>query len=130
VNVSVHSAIAEIGREVWDKAAAPFGNPFTRYDFLQILEESGCVSAQAGWHTSKRAAARKKRYNFSDPAGYIMTLLAKVAVILALEPAYQKRAVGLVRQVTLENRYDRPHSSPRNFQGTTNAPARNGTPGH
>ncbi|MEI7931452.1 MAG: GNAT family N-acetyltransferase [Alphaproteobacteria bacterium] len=46
---SVHPSIAEIGREVWDAAASPSGNPFVSYDFLHILEESGCVSAESGW---------------------------------------------------------------------------------
>lgn len=46
--VRVHSAISQIGREAWD-GAADTGNPFVAYDFLQSLEESGCVSAQTGW---------------------------------------------------------------------------------
>jgi predicted N-acyltransferase len=49
VTVSVHSAIAEIGRETWDSAAAPSGNPFISYDFLSILEDSGCVGRKSGW---------------------------------------------------------------------------------
>ncbi len=49
MNISVHSAIAEIGKDAWDTAAAPSGNPFVAYDFLHSLEESGCVSARAGW---------------------------------------------------------------------------------
>ena len=47
-----HGAISDIGRAAWDTCAdAPdhLGNPFIRYDFLQALEESGCVSARAGW---------------------------------------------------------------------------------
>jgi predicted N-acyltransferase len=50
--VSVHRSIEEIGREAWDACAgAPdYGaNPFVSYDFLQSLEESGCVSARTGW---------------------------------------------------------------------------------
>ncbi len=49
MKVSVHAAIADIGRDVWDAAAAPSGNPFVSYDFLNILEESGCVSPRTGW---------------------------------------------------------------------------------
>ncbi len=61
--IQVHTAIAEIGREAWDacNAAADYGgNPFTAYDFLQALEQSGCVSPQTGWaphHLSVRDAA-------------------------------------------------------------------------
>jgi predicted N-acyltransferase len=50
--VEVHSRIADIGREAWDRcAAAPdyAFNPFVSFDFLDILEASGCVSARAGW---------------------------------------------------------------------------------
>ncbi len=48
-SVSLHSSLAEIGRETWDALAGPSGNPFVSYDFLDILEESGCVSARTGW---------------------------------------------------------------------------------
>ena len=50
--VEIHPAIADIGREAWDRcAAAPdyAANPFVSYDFLDILEASGCVSARTGW---------------------------------------------------------------------------------
>jgi len=50
--VSVHRRVAEIGREAWDAcAAAPdyAANPFVSYDFLDIAEESGCVSPRTGW---------------------------------------------------------------------------------
>lgn len=50
--VRVHGRIAEIGREAWQScAAAPAwaANPFVSYEFLDALEESGCVGARAGW---------------------------------------------------------------------------------
>ncbi|OYX34306.1 MAG: GNAT family N-acetyltransferase [Caulobacterales bacterium 32-69-10] len=50
--VSVHRSIAEIGREAWDACAraAPYaGNPFTSFDFLAALEESGSVQPRTGW---------------------------------------------------------------------------------
>jgi len=48
--VEIHSRIADIGREAWDGCAASApGNPFVSYDFLDILEASGCVSARTGW---------------------------------------------------------------------------------
>jgi predicted N-acyltransferase len=61
--ISVHTAIDEIGRDAWDacNAAADYAdNPFTAYDFLQSLEESGCVSPRTGWaphHLSVRDTA-------------------------------------------------------------------------
>jgi hypothetical protein len=52
ISISVLSALADVGRAEWDRVAnppdAPF-DPFLSWDFLQALEESGCVSAQAGW---------------------------------------------------------------------------------
>jgi predicted N-acyltransferase len=50
--VEVHPRIADIGREAWDGCtAAPdhAANPFVSFDFLHILEESGCVSPRTGW---------------------------------------------------------------------------------
>ncbi len=56
--------MAEIGRADWDacanpgwaegdaagvRCARPPYNPFVSWDFLQALEESGCVSARTGW---------------------------------------------------------------------------------
>jgi hypothetical protein len=46
--VEVHQRIADIGRDAWDACAYP-GNPFIAFDFLNILEESGCVGARTGW---------------------------------------------------------------------------------
>jgi uncharacterized protein len=61
--IQVHTAITEIGREAWNacNGAADYGdNPFTGFDFLHSLEESGCVSPRTGWaphHLSVRDEA-------------------------------------------------------------------------
>jgi predicted N-acyltransferase len=47
--VRVHRRIAEIGRDAWDACAAPSGDPFVSYDFLDALEESGCATERTGW---------------------------------------------------------------------------------
>jgi len=50
--VQVHNAIAEIEPKAWDRCAAGGGapaNPFVAFDFLDILEASGCVTPRAGW---------------------------------------------------------------------------------
>ncbi|MGA0600397.1 GNAT family N-acetyltransferase [Caulobacter sp. KR2-114] len=50
--VRVHRRINEIGRAAWDACAgapAHHGNPFVAYDFLDILEESGCAVERTGW---------------------------------------------------------------------------------
>ena len=48
----VHRRIADIGREAWDSCAAAAdyqANPFIAFDFLDILEESGCAVERTGW---------------------------------------------------------------------------------
>jgi uncharacterized protein len=50
--VEVHRRVAEIGREAWDLCAASSEqayNPFVSFDFLDILEESGCAVERSGW---------------------------------------------------------------------------------
>jgi len=50
--VEVHRRIAEIGREAWDLCATSSErayNPFVSFDFLDILEESGCAVERSGW---------------------------------------------------------------------------------
>ncbi len=47
--VRVHRRISEIGREAWEACAAPHGDPFVSYDFLNALEESGCAVERTGW---------------------------------------------------------------------------------
>ena len=50
--VRVHASVAEIGQVAWNACnAAPdyAANPFTCFDFLQALEESGSVGARTGW---------------------------------------------------------------------------------
>ncbi|MFZ4120475.1 MAG: GNAT family N-acetyltransferase [Caulobacterales bacterium] len=52
LTVRVIDALAGVDRAGWDQlalAACAARNPFVSYDFLQALEESGCVSARAGW---------------------------------------------------------------------------------
>lgn len=56
--LSAHGAIADIGRAAWERCAgdpAYKANPFISYDFLQALEESGCVSARTGWRPTHLA---------------------------------------------------------------------------
>jgi len=50
--VRVHRRIAEIGAGDWESCAAGSdraANPFVSYDFLDILERSGCVAERTGW---------------------------------------------------------------------------------
>ena len=50
--VEVHRRISEIERGAWDLCAGQGRddhNPFVAYDFLAILEESGCAVERTGW---------------------------------------------------------------------------------
>ena len=49
LSIAAHGSIADIGREAWDACAAPFGNPFLSYDFLEACEVSGCATPRQGW---------------------------------------------------------------------------------
>ena len=46
--VRIHRRIADIGQAAWD-ACAGGGNPFVSFDFLDILEASGCATDRTGW---------------------------------------------------------------------------------
>jgi predicted N-acyltransferase len=52
LNLQVVGALSGVARAEWDGLANPAGeefDPFLSWDFLQALEESGCVSAETGW---------------------------------------------------------------------------------
>jgi predicted N-acyltransferase len=47
--IRVHNAVADIGRAGWDACAAPSGDPFVSFDFLDACEASGSAVPQQGW---------------------------------------------------------------------------------
>ena len=47
--IRVHNTVAEIGRDAWDACAAPTGDPFVSYDFLDACEASGSAVPREGW---------------------------------------------------------------------------------
>ncbi len=52
LSISIINALSEVDRDDWNKIANPEGesyDPFLDWDFLQALEETGCVSPQTGW---------------------------------------------------------------------------------
>jgi predicted N-acyltransferase len=56
----VHDRVADIGREAWDGCAAPSGDPFVSFDFLDACEASGSAVPAQGWagrHLSLRDGA-------------------------------------------------------------------------
>ncbi len=58
--IQVHPSVADIGRQAWDACAAPSGDPFVSFDFLDACEASGSAAPQQGWagrHLALRDAA-------------------------------------------------------------------------
>ncbi len=47
--LQAHDSIAAIGRDAWDACAAPSGDPFVSYDFLDACEASGSAVPSEGW---------------------------------------------------------------------------------
>ncbi len=45
----VHPAVADVGRQAWDSLAAPTGDPFLSFDFLDACEASGSAVPAQGW---------------------------------------------------------------------------------
>jgi uncharacterized protein len=65
LTVEIAGELAKVARADWDAIAnppdAPY-DPFLSWDFLQVLEESGCASATRGWqpvHLIARDASRQ-----------------------------------------------------------------------
>lgn len=47
--LQVNDRIAAIGRDAWNACAAPSGDPFVSYDFLDACEASGSAVPSEGW---------------------------------------------------------------------------------
>lgn len=47
--LQINDGIAAIGRDAWDACAAPTGDPFVSYDFLDACEASGSAVPSQGW---------------------------------------------------------------------------------
>jgi len=48
LTVKIIHAITEVGRENWDRLLNS-GSPFLKWDWLDSLEQTGCVSEKTGW---------------------------------------------------------------------------------
>lgn len=49
VEIALVRRIADIDRGEWDALVGPDGSPFLEWDWLDALEQSGCVGARTGW---------------------------------------------------------------------------------
>ena len=47
--IQVHEAIADIGAAAWNSCAAPSGDPFVSFEFLDACEASGSAVPERGW---------------------------------------------------------------------------------
>jgi predicted N-acyltransferase len=61
--IQVHTAVADIGRDAWDACAAPSGDPFLSFDFLDACEASGSAVPQQGW--------AGRHLSLRDPEGHV-----------------------------------------------------------
>jgi len=48
MNVTVHESMSDIARDDWNSLAG-HAYPFLRHEFLQLAEETGCVTPDNGW---------------------------------------------------------------------------------
>src|SRR5690349_15691130 len=62
--------ISDVPREAWDALADGDDavNPFTRWAFLEALEESGCASPRSGWRPRHLTLWRDDRLVAAAPA--------------------------------------------------------------
>jgi predicted N-acyltransferase len=49
VEIALVRRMADVDRGEWDALVGPDGSPFLEWDWLDALEQSGCVSARTGW---------------------------------------------------------------------------------
>jgi len=64
----VHRGIREIPQEAWDALVPKDGVPFLEWSWIEALEESGSVSAEAGWHPHHLAIWQGRRLVAVAPA--------------------------------------------------------------
>lgn len=63
----VHAAVSAIGRSDWEACAAPSGDPFVSYDFLDACEASGSAVPRQGW--------AGRHLNLSDSDGQVLGVM-------------------------------------------------------
>ena len=59
INIEVVGSLAACSRAEWQELAGD--NPFVSYDFLALLQSSGCASPETGWHPRYLLARRDGR---------------------------------------------------------------------
>src|SRR5262249_17873615 len=47
--IALIRCMADIERAEWDALVGPEGSPFLEWDWLDALEQAGCVTAKTGW---------------------------------------------------------------------------------
>jgi len=60
--------MADIDRDQWDTLVGPEQSPFLEWDWLQSLEESGCVGVEVGWAPHHLVVRRDGRLVAAAPA--------------------------------------------------------------
>lgn len=72
LKLQTHASISEIGREQWHSLLGEGHEPHLSWEFLDVLERTGCVSPEVGWVPSHLALYRDEQLVAAAPA-YIKT---------------------------------------------------------
>ena len=61
-------SIEDVGKDAWN-ALAGTGNPFTRFEFLHALEQTGCTDRESGWQPHHVAVFQEREGGESQREG-------------------------------------------------------------
>lgn len=68
IELRAFERIGEIERSAWNQLLSTDDNPFIGWDFLQALEQAGCVEPRRGWHPCHLTAWQGDRLLAAAPA--------------------------------------------------------------
>ncbi|MCP4804882.1 MAG: GNAT family N-acetyltransferase [Proteobacteria bacterium] len=71
-SIRVHTALSEIPRAAWNALLSENASAFLDWEWLEGLEETGCVGPDAGWHPHHVAVYEDERLVAAAPA-YVKT---------------------------------------------------------
>ncbi|MEM7071816.1 MAG: peptidogalycan biosysnthesis protein, partial [Pseudomonadota bacterium] len=65
IHIQCSQSLNGVDAHMWDRLV-PDGHPFLRYDFLNALQETGCVDAKTGWQSNHYLAWQKNDKNLKN----------------------------------------------------------------
>lgn len=92
--VQIVRSLSEVDRDVWNQFSDSKTSPFLDYDWLYILEQSGCVVANKGWDPVHLLVTSAPDTNSSifrnESTGKISVAITSATNVLAACPLYVK----------------------------------------